>query len=99
MRLFFEVNFDKVYLFLHSFEIVLALWLWLLFFSKNMVVLGISIGYSHHLLLDLINNKTASPFTYFLLFRIYNKFDIDRLFDRTRIREIAKKRRRYLYEE
>lgn len=99
MRLFFEVDFDKVYLFLHSFEIVLLLWLGLLFLSRNMVLLGITIGYSHHLLLDLSSNKTTSPFTYFLLFRIYNKFDINRLFDKVRIREFNRKRRRYLYEE
>jgi len=100
LQVFFEADFDKIYLFLHSFELASFLWLWLLFFDKrNMALFGIAIGYSQHLLLDFASNKAISPFSYFLLFRIFNNFKVNKIFNIIGIRKTTKKRRRYLYEK
>jgi len=71
-----QIN-QKAYVFLHAYELLLLLWLATVYSKWHPVLLGISAGFSLHLVLDDIGNhlKTLS---YFLIFRAYKKFDVFR---------------------
>ena len=78
-----EMKFEKVYLFLHSFELVILLWILVrclsYFYGARTVNLyrALAIGFTQHLLLDFFSNP-VHPLAYFLWFRICNKFRKDR---------------------
>jgi membrane-bound metal-dependent hydrolase YbcI (DUF457 family) len=88
---FFEADFKKIYLFLHSIELVVLFWLIVMFFRNNMLLLGVAIGYTQHLLLDNLNNKIISPFSYFLGYKVYHNFNPDKLFDKVKLKKMYEK--------
>ncbi len=67
----------KAYVPLHSYELLLLLWLLTYYKEWNPILIGLSSGLTLHLILDDIGNhlKTLS---YFLIFRAYKKFDVFR---------------------
>ena len=77
LRKFFSVCrqmlFEKLYLFFHSCELLILLWL-SYSFSKNVYLLAISIGYSSHLILDYIGNP-LHVYSYFFIRRFMRKFE------------------------
>jgi hypothetical protein len=67
-------NFTKIYVLLHSFELVSIAWI-LAIFTKNSYLYAFAFGYSTHLFLDYIGNHEYYKF-YFLIWRIRNKFSV-----------------------
>ncbi len=67
---------QKIYLFLHSYEILFILWWVIYLFSLRGIVLGIAVGMSIHILCDQIVNPLRFPF-YFIFFRIKHRFNSD----------------------
>ena len=67
---------QKLYLFLHSYEFIIALWLCVYFFSLGGVIFGIAVGMSIHLLCDQFVNPQRFLF-YFIIFRIMHGFNSD----------------------
>jgi len=67
----------KAYVPLHSYELLLLLWILTYYQNWHPVLIGLSSGLTLHLVLDDIGNhlKTLS---YFLIFRAYKKFDVFR---------------------
>ena len=76
-----ENNYLKrVYLFLHSNEIAILLWLFA-FYRQSIYLFAAAAGYTIHLLLDYIGNPIY-PYTYFFIWRYLNKFQIDKVLKR-----------------
>ena len=73
-----ELQFKKVYLIFHGYEVALLLLL-LTLSTKNVYFFVCTIGYSVHLGLDCIGNDVY-PQTYFMVWRIINRFSADKLF-------------------
>jgi hypothetical protein len=77
VRDFFDTCYNyrlkKFYLILHSYEFLLLSWL-AYSLTKNEILLGISIGYTVHLVCDQFGNFTY-PFSYFLSYRIAKIFE------------------------
>jgi len=73
-----EDVFKKLYLILHSGEIVFILWA-LTLYTRNIYVLALSLGYTLHLIMDCIGNKLY-PSAYFVLWRVIRKFEIEHFF-------------------
>jgi len=65
---------SKLYLFLHSYELLLLLWLSITYFSLGAVWLGIAIGFTTHIICDEIVNP-GRPLSYFLIYRIKHNFN------------------------
>lgn len=71
---------EKIYLFLHSFELIFLLWCAINFFKLDMLWVAVAFNASAHLLLDQFSNPRFSPYTYFLTYRILKKFKSRYLF-------------------
>ena len=71
------VLFDRLYLVFHAYEIMIILWVATVV-TKNIYLLGISIGYSSHLIMDVITNPVL-PFSYFMTRRFLKQFKIHEL--------------------
>lgn len=67
----------KVYLFLHSWELIVPLWIWGIYFKQETLTLAITIGFITHLLIDQYNRK--EPLMYFLTFRVLNGFKLEKI--------------------
>lgn len=72
----------KAFLFLHSYEMIVLLMILTFLYPGNNFILGFTIGYISHLLLDIIYNfslnilKGKDKFLlYFLTYRILKKFE------------------------
>lgn len=65
----------KIYIFFHSFEIMLLLGIFFYVFKFGIVGIGIMVGMLFHLALDLLFND-VHPLSYFLIFRILKGFDV-----------------------
>ena len=76
-----EGGVKKLYLFLHTGEIAILLWVGFVLF-RNIYLLSIALGCTGHLILDAANNE-LKPWSYFLTLRIKNGFDTTKL---TRLR-------------
>lgn len=80
IRRFFDVcysiGFRKLFLFLHSFELVAGLWFFVLLLNPGTIWTGAAIGITQHLFLDQLgNNRTGcKKFRYFLLYRLRHSF-------------------------
>lgn len=72
-------NFKKMVLFLHSYEIMILLWVSVYVFSLGIVWRYIALSYTIHLILDQIFNN-VKPFSYFFLYRMMNNFDVKKVF-------------------
>ncbi|MDP8246719.1 MAG: hypothetical protein P9M00_01140 [Candidatus Tritonobacter lacicola] len=73
--------FPKFYLLLHSYELVALMWILVIFFIRNKLVTGLAIGFTIHIIQDEVGN-CGNPLFYFLTFRIFNKFDGDKMVPR-----------------
>lgn len=73
------LDFRKLTLILHSYELPMLLWLIIFVFDLNIVWKYIAISFTLHLFLDLINNPIL-PLGYFLWFRAMNNFKAKKIF-------------------
>ena len=73
-------NFDKIVIFLHSYEIVLISWLLIFRFDLNILWINATMSLALHIFIDQLVNPTVSPFAYFFSFRAINKFKVEKLF-------------------
>jgi hypothetical protein len=72
-RIFHETRFNKLFLIFHAWELVIGLFLLAALSGYNELIIGISIGMFHHLLLDQIANG-VTPWGYFIIYRAVKKF-------------------------
>ena len=72
--------FEKLYLFLHSIELVILLWI-VLVFANNIYLTAFTAGYTLHLIMDIRGNDLSRNF-YFFTWRMYKRFDINKLFEK-----------------
>ena len=69
---------NKVYLLLHSYELIIILAI-LAYFTNDYIVLGLLIGFGTHIMLDLAANKVHF-LGYSFIFRLINKFNSKKIF-------------------
>jgi len=69
-----NIRFKKLYLLLHSYEIIALLWIAIYVFSLPNVWKAIAIGFTQHLLFDQITNP-INKLGYFLTFRVLKGFN------------------------
>jgi len=77
-RKLYNVEIKKVYLLLHSFEIMIILWVYIIVFSPHEYWTYLAIGFSTHIVLDRLSNP-LNPGGYFLLYRVFHGFDREKL--------------------
>ena len=94
LKRFLTADFDQIYLILHSVELCLLLWIWVLFFNKSMVLIGIAIGYSHHIFFDYLSNQVRSIFSYFYFYRVFNRCQTERIFNRKKLLKVRRRMRK-----
>ena len=70
---------SKIHLFLHSYESLILFWISIPLFDLNIVWVGVAIGFTTHVLCDEVANP-MTPLSYFLIYRIKNRFDRKFLF-------------------
>jgi hypothetical protein len=70
---FVAVNLRRIYIFLHSGELVIILWVLIYVFSLSNCWKAFAIGLTQHLILDQITNP-ISAFGYFLIYRAMRGF-------------------------
>lgn len=73
------MNFRKIVVFLHSYELVILLWLAIIFFDLNIIWKYAAIGLGLHIVTDQVFNPVF-PFSYFFCFRLANNFETKRIF-------------------
>ena len=71
-------SFEKLYLFLHSIELAMLLWIVSAFFN-NIYLIALSAGYTLHLIMDAGGNKLSKGF-YFFTWRMSRRFRTNELF-------------------
>ncbi len=74
-----NIKFAKLYLIFHSIELALILW-FLYYISGNIYLAAIAVGYSSHILLDIIGNNHLKIHAYFIIWRFLKKWNPDLLF-------------------
>lgn len=67
------MRLKRLYVLLHSYELVIALWAAIYAFRLSDIWKGIAIGFTQHLLFDQITNP-LNTFGYFLTYRIVKGF-------------------------
>ena len=75
-----DLPFEKLYLFLHSIELVILLWIASVF-ANNIYLTAFTAGYTLHLIMDAGGNNLSVNF-YFFTWRIRKGFDINKLFEK-----------------
>ena len=70
---------SKLYIFLHSYELLFLLWFSIYYFSLGAVWLGAAVGFTAHIICDEIVNPLR-PLSYFLTYRIKQNFSRKILF-------------------
>ena len=76
-----EGRLPRLFLVLHSFELLLFLWLLIGTGAAAPWGVGLAIGMSGHMLLDWVGNRhIVQPSFYWLWFRAQNHFDGNRLY-------------------
>ncbi|MFH1784557.1 MAG: hypothetical protein ABH868_06670 [bacterium] len=73
-------KFKKMHLVLHSSELFLLLWFFVVY-TRNIYLLAATLGYSFHLGLDAIGNRIGVR-SYSLLWRAINRFSADKFLGR-----------------
>lgn len=68
-----NIRLKKLYLVLHSYEMVAFLWLAIFWFGLSNIWMALAIGWTQHLLIDQVTNP-INPLGYFLMFRIAKGF-------------------------
>ncbi len=74
-----EHAYQKFFLFLHSYELVIICWILNFTLIPYPWMMGLSLGFTLHIIADQIYNPCDYR-TYFLIFRIRHRFNGDRLF-------------------
>ncbi|NQT07370.1 MAG: hypothetical protein HQ575_07515 [Candidatus Omnitrophica bacterium] len=72
-----EVRFDKLTLFLHSYELLAVFWVLIYLFSMGDIWKALAIGATQHILFDQVFNKHHADLdwrAYFLTHRLMNRF-------------------------
>jgi len=85
---FEDINSGKLYLVLHSYELLFLLWMGIYFLMLNDIWLGLAVGATVHLACDALVNSFR-PMTYFMFFRIKNRFDRKRLFTQEYVQKFS----------
>lgn len=70
----------KVYLLLHSYELIFILWFIIQIFHLNLFWVAVAFSISVHLILDQLYNPIYCSYTYFLIYRVLKKFNSNELF-------------------
>ncbi len=73
-------DFKKMYLFFHAYEYIPIAFITGFFMNNYVFPVVFSISYLFHILPDQFSNNTK-PFGYFLIYRIWVKFDMKKIFD------------------
>jgi len=76
----YPTNFEKLILIMHSYELIILMWVAILLFRSNFMWRYIIMGISLHILIDQMTNPIL-PQTYFFLFRIKNGFKRNRILE------------------
>jgi hypothetical protein len=74
-----EHVYRKFFLFLHSYELAVVFWILSLAVIRRPWSWGFSLGFTLHILADQIYNPCC-PATYFLSFRIFHRFEGEKIF-------------------
>ncbi len=74
-------NLIHVYLFLHSWELIIGFWGLYLFYPMDPIVTGAFLGLTLHMALDQVSHKLMSSLAYFLTYRIFHRFQAPAIFD------------------
>jgi hypothetical protein len=74
-----DLKFDKLYLFLHSWELVLTVWFLIIILKLDLIWIALAVGVTLHTLLDALGNN-ASSFSYFFIYRMLKGFRAELLF-------------------
>jgi len=87
----YQCKYEKIHLFLHSIELLPILFLVGFKYLGEIPAYGIAIGFITHILTDYSGNS-VKPFSYFFIYRLFNRFEFSRIVDMRRLkREISKK--------
>lgn len=71
----YENQWDTLILFFHSIELMFILWLIISIFNLGIFWIGLAIGISQHIILDIIfNSEMINIFSYFFIFRFIKGF-------------------------
>lgn len=81
---FNNFKLPKIYVFLHSFELLAIFWISIFLFPLNQICFAIGIGVTQHIFLDQIYNP-ITPKAYFLSYRLANKFKKESVFNPSRL--------------
>lgn len=74
-----HMEFKKIMIILHSYELLIVLWLVVFLFDLNIMWKYAAAGLTLHLFIDQLSNPSLS-FAYFLWFRAMNKFETKKIF-------------------
>jgi len=74
-----HMKFKKMMIILHSYELLIALWLVVFLFDPNIMWKYAAAGLTLHLFIDQLSNPSLS-FAYFFWFRAVNKFETKKIF-------------------
>jgi hypothetical protein len=85
---FCDKDQGPLYLFLHSYELLILMWICIYYFSLGNVWVGIAVGFTTHILCDEFANPFR-PLAYFLTYRIKHKFNRKMLFKKEHFDEIS----------
>jgi hypothetical protein len=73
----YHMRFGKVLIPLHSVELLWVMYM-VQMLTGSVLLLGLCAGMAVHLVMDMFGNG-LNPFSYFLFYRLINRFDKDRL--------------------
>jgi len=71
--LILETDLPRMFVVLHSFEVILVLWICIFVFSLDKYWICAAIGFTQHLILDQLGNPIR-PFGYFFIYRLLKGF-------------------------
>jgi hypothetical protein len=71
-----SINVKKIYVFFHSYELVLIIWLIIFAAGLPDIWKAVAIGLTQHITFDQFTNRLAKP-TYLLTYRFVKGFDKD----------------------
>lgn len=66
---------SHIYVFLHSWELIIAFWCFYMFHPVNPIITCTFAGLTLHLALDQGFNRIRSPLAYFFIYRMFHRFE------------------------
>ena len=73
-----KMKLKKLYLVLHSYEIIIILWAAICIFSLSKMWQAVALGMTQHIILDQLTNPMR-PFGYFFTYRLLNRFNNNKI--------------------